>query len=538
MQSLAALLSAVLLLSFASTPAAAQCNAWTTLPSLPVSGYVGEVTEIPAVAVDESTDTVYAAVHCWCGWHGAVNAVVCRSTPAGGWIGMPIAGDVSSVEGMAVVDDGVHGPMLYAWGGNSTGFRRWNATAWQGVAAPSGATVAALTAADLGDGVHLYAGTNRGVYRLDGATWVQVGAIPAGPPPTWVGQLAVFDDGTGPALYAAGSFTSIGGTSANHVAAWRGGVSSWTTLGSGLSTVTANFDVSTMRVVHDESGDALYFGGRFDVAGGIATENVARWDGSAWSGLPPVAPGPTAYVTALADFDDGSGHGRELYASGRLWSTPYTPFVRVLRGGAWQAVLTAANGVPLHGPIVTVDLPATPGRDLLAVQPLTGGERYLTRFDACNLIGEFACSGDGTTMPCPCGNSGASTHGCASSLFPEGAWVTASGTASVIGDTLRLSGTSMPNVSCTYFQGTEIAPVHVYDGILCLGGSLLRLGSKINVGNASSYPEAGDAPISIRGQIPAVGGTYSYTARYRNAAPFCTPATANYANAVRVVWTP
>jgi hypothetical protein len=33
--------------------------------------------------------------------------------------------------------------------------------------------------------------------------------------------LTVFDDGTGPALYAGGEFTTAGGTPASYIAAWR-----------------------------------------------------------------------------------------------------------------------------------------------------------------------------------------------------------------------------------------------------------------------------------------------------------------------------
>ena len=48
-----------------------------------------------------------------------------------------------------------------------------------------------------------------------------------------IGDLTVFDDGGGPALYAAGSFLSAGGVKANGIAKWEG--SSWAALGSGMS---------------------------------------------------------------------------------------------------------------------------------------------------------------------------------------------------------------------------------------------------------------------------------------------------------------
>ena len=48
-----------------------------------------------------------------------------------------------------------------------------------------------------------------------------------------VRALTVFDDGSGPALYAGGAFTTAGGVAANHIAKWNG--SSWSALGSGMN---------------------------------------------------------------------------------------------------------------------------------------------------------------------------------------------------------------------------------------------------------------------------------------------------------------
>ncbi|MFH0983162.1 MAG: hypothetical protein V2A79_16705, partial [Planctomycetota bacterium] len=45
----------------------------------------------------------------------------------------------------------------------------------------------------------------------------------------YVWALTVFDDGTGPALYAGGGFTTAGGVSANYIAKWNG--TQWSALG-------------------------------------------------------------------------------------------------------------------------------------------------------------------------------------------------------------------------------------------------------------------------------------------------------------------
>jgi hypothetical protein len=88
-----------------------------------------------------------------------------------------------------------------------------------------------------------------------------------------VRSLTVFDDGTGPALYAGGLFTIAGGSSANKIAKWNG--SSWSALGSGM-----NDFVSALTVFDDGIGPALYAGGTFTTAGAVSANRIAKWNGS------------------------------------------------------------------------------------------------------------------------------------------------------------------------------------------------------------------------------------------------------------------
>lgn len=189
----------------------------------------------------------------------------------------------------------------------------------------------------------------------------------------------------------------------------------------------------------------------------------------------------------------------------------------------------------LHQHVDTFDVPAGSTLELRFSGGFGGPVGVqLTKLDEIVNV----CAGDGTSIACPCGNTGASGHGCANSIFAAGGFLTATGIASMSSDSLVLHGSNLSNASCTYIQGSVIAPVVLFDGILCVGGNLLRIGSKISVANASSYPEPGDAPVSVRGQIGAAGATVYYTTRYRNAASFCTPDTANVTNAIRVTWAP
>ncbi len=63
--------------------------------------------------------------------------------------------------------------------------------------------------------------------------------------------------------------------SANNIAKWDG--SAWSALGSGM-----NDAVHALAV--DGSGN-LVAGGSFTTAGGVSANHIAKWDGSAWSAL-------------------------------------------------------------------------------------------------------------------------------------------------------------------------------------------------------------------------------------------------------------
>jgi hypothetical protein len=112
----------------------------------------------------------------------------------------------------------------------------------------------------------------------------------------------VWDDGTGPALYVTGDFTTADGLVVNHIARWDG--RRWSTLGSGLDrggSALAVFD------------GALYAGGSFNHAGGVPASRIARWDGSQWSALGAgVGGGSTLRVSALAVY------GSQLVAAGNF----------------------------------------------------------------------------------------------------------------------------------------------------------------------------------------------------------------------------
>ena len=154
------------------------------------------------------------------------------------------------------------------------------------------------------------------IAKWDGTDWSPLN----GPDGTGVSNevyaLAVFDDGSGggPALYAGGSFTTAGGVTVNRIAKWDGTV--WSAL-TGPAGTGVNDTILALAVFDDGTGPALYAGGRFEIAGGQPANRIARWDGSKWSPVgEPTGSGMNGEVTALTVFDDDSGSGPALYAGG------------------------------------------------------------------------------------------------------------------------------------------------------------------------------------------------------------------------------
>jgi hypothetical protein len=185
------------------------------------------------------------------------------------------------------------------------------------------------------------------------------------------------------------------------------------------------------------------------------------------------------------------------------------------------------------------------------------GARYFLAWDATDVSGgTYASTIDGATydgptggpvtefcgqsnFSCPCGNGGATGYGCANSQIAFGAHLGATGNASLVNDSLVLHGTFMTSSStCIYLQGSDYANALFGDGVRCAGGTLLRLATKQNSQGASNYPVGNDAKVSVKGLVPAIGGTRIYQTYYRDPASFCTPFTYNITNAVAVTWVP
>lgn len=277
-------------------------------------------------------------------------------------IGMPgLEGtDGGSIVGraLAVFDDG-YGKALYAGGiyltaGGSTvsGIARWDGTSWRSVGGgvENFSRVYALIVFDDGNGDALYAAgsfTRAGgvsanaVARWDGLSWSALGdGLTGGFFETIIFALAVYDDGTGPAIYAAGRFTQAGDVPVNHIARWDG--SSWFDVGGGLEGMHDIDRVNALCVYDDGNGPGLYAGGMFTGAGGVESMGIARWDGNSWS---DVGGGMNRPVRAFTVFDDGTGPA--LYVGGNFW---FAGAVRAVRVARWDGQTWSSLGEGFAGP--------------------------------------------------------------------------------------------------------------------------------------------------------------------------------------------
>lgn len=410
---------------------------------------------------------------------------------------VPIRGRVETVRSF----DLGSGPELLVCGplvvGSDTQYlTRWNGTSWTSLHAdlPS---IATATVFDDGSGTALFVGGSRMTFdggavaasmvaRWNGTDWTSIA-----PPSQYMGvvwALQDFDDGTGAALYAAGNFDTLGGISASNIAKWNG--TSWSGLGG-----ACDGRVASLAVFDDGSGPALYATGTFTQIGGVAASHLARWNGTSWSefagGLHSMA-GHMSFGSRLVVFDDHHGGGPSLCVFGTFQRAGDTVSCNFAR---W-------------------------GRAVGAPSSFCDG------------------SGDTTITPCPCNNHGARGRGCANSANALGAALGTTG--SNLDDSLVLVASGLPGATtCVFLQGTERGDAPFGDGVLCLGGAIVRVALRSASAGVCTLPNASDTlTLAQMGGVQVGSGAIRrYQTYYRNgAASFCPPAAFNATNGVEVGW--
>ncbi len=223
-----------------------------------------------------------------------------------------------------------------------------------------------------------------------------------------------------------------------------------------------------------------------------------------------------------------------------IWENPASPSIGDL---SWQAVEYDLSAV-------------ADGQSTVYLRWTMGSSDYLYPASGWNIDdvevwgdappppGLAYCSGQaGSGTPCPCSNASDGTlpgAGCANGVFASGAYLTATGTASVTGDTLVLRATHQePDNSGLYFQGaTDLSPGIVWgDGLRCTGGAIRRLQVRFADAGGSSLTSI---PIGVVGAVSA-GDTRYYQLWYRTiVAPPCGPGVNefNSSNGYAITWMP
>jgi len=371
---------------------------------------------------------------------------------------------------------------------------RWTGTSWSplpGQLHGSPGQGYALASFDDGSGPALYVGGSfdsinavpmNGIARWNGSTWSPLGSG-LGESYAEVQALAVFDDGTGPALYAAGYFDSVGGVSAANIAKWNG--SSWSALGGGLDAVA-----TSLGVFDDGSGAALYAGGSFTNAGGQSAAHIAKWNGSSWSSL---AGGTDGSVDSLQVWNDGGGTA--LFAGGKFTNAGGQPSNHFARwnGSSWQPV---GNGVAGNASSDVYGLAVFDDGSGAALY--AGGEFTTAGSAQANNIARWNASNWSSLGPAGPGMNGqvnalkSYDDGSGSALYAGGTFTDAGG--ALVTALAKWNGSSWSHVGTglTALQVTALEVADVGSGPeLYVGGAFMSPGHRLVRWNGSSWSAVG-----------------------------------------------
>ncbi|MFU8828054.1 MAG: DNA primase [Phycisphaerales bacterium] len=282
----------------------------------------------------------------------------------------------STCSALAVFDDG-SGPALYAAGRfhkaggiQTSNIAKWDGEKWSMLAGKSGiglnSPALALAPFESGKAAYLCVG---GIFSeaagdpaahialWDGTRWHPMRAKTSEAElDNWVHAVAVFDDGSGPALYAGGDFRKAGNADVNHIAKWDG--RRWWALREKSSIAGTSGPIHSLTVFDDGSGPALYAGGNFERAGKTVVNNIAKWNGRKWTPLTGAnGIGTEGVVDSLAGFDDGNGPA--LYVGGQFkkaggivvnriarWGRPHVPESAEEKQTAMELVARAKKTEP------------------------------------------------------------------------------------------------------------------------------------------------------------------------------------------------
>ena len=280
--------------------------------------------------------------------------------------GFGLGGSVSALVTMPNGDLVAAGNFVTAGGAPANRIARWNGSTWAalgtGLTGTGTPSVSALTVLPNGDLVAGGTFTIAGgvpvscIARWDGTAWHALGSG-MGIAAPYLPQVFALTTSANGDLIAGGLFTTAGGISANNIARWNG--SAWSALGSGTTT-TGFGGAMVLALAALPNGDVVA-GGNFPTAGGVSANCIARWDGGGWSafGSGLAFPSSDALVSALATLPNG-----DLIAGGRFSMAGGLPASNIAR---WNGAIWSSLGTGTSSDVY--ELAVLPNGDFLAGGP-------------------------------------------------------------------------------------------------------------------------------------------------------------------------
>lgn len=217
------------------------------------------------------------------------------------------------------------GAFNHASGNTVNHIASWNGSIWQALDNGLTGDVNALTVFQnklIAGGSFSNAGSTlvNNIAQWDGTSWTSIGTGSSNGTNGTVNSLTVHNN----KLIVGGSFNNAGGNSAAHIAQWDG--TTWSAIGSGI-----NGEVNSLLSFNGE----LIAGGVFATAGSATVNNIAKWNGSSWLALGSgvtLINGTSQGVGALANYNN------ELVAGGRFNNAGGVPvnFIAKWNGSSWS----------------------------------------------------------------------------------------------------------------------------------------------------------------------------------------------------------
>ncbi len=263
-------------------------------------------------------------------------------------------------------------------------------------------------------------------------------------------------------LYAGGWFYSFGSVQTNNMARWNG--TAWDSVGGGL-TGGQNY-VGALCVFNGK----LYAAGAFFAAEGLPANNIAVWDGSHWD---------TVSTQGLENCGNGTGwadamavYNGKLYVAGAFCHAGGIPALNIAcwNGTKWDSVSSGIND--------SVNTLAVYNGKLYAGGQFTSAGKTAVSNIACWDGTSWTAVGSGTNNPV------FALQAYSGNLYVGGEFTVAGGvSASYIAD---WNGTTWSAVGAGISGGVGVDAFYVFNGMLYTGGTFSKSGS-LKVNNIAAW---------------------------------------------------